>query len=166
MNNYAFIDGNNLYLGAKNQQINFDYGRLRLYLRNSLGVKKAFLFIGYIPTNTQLYNQLQSFGFTLVFKPTIPYLENGKKQTKGNVDAELVLHSAAIEYDNYNKAVIISGDGDFACLMEFLSQRKKLAKIITPTAKYSKLLKPYEKYILPLKEISNSIAMPKNKKAK
>ncbi len=62
--------------------------------------------------------------------------------------------------------IIISGDGDFACLMEFLSQRKKLAKIITPTAKYSKLLKPYEKYILPLKEISNSIIMPKKKKVK
>lgn len=166
MNNYAFIDGNNLYLGAKGQHLDFDYGRLRLYLRNALDVKKAFLFIGYIPANAQLYSQLQSFGFTLVFKPTVPYLKNGKKQTKGNVDAELVLYSAAIEYDNYDKAVIISGDGDFACLMDFLSKNEKLAKIITPSAKYSKLLKPYEEYILPLKKISKSISAPKLRKTK
>lgn len=166
MNNYAFIDGNNLHLGAKGQQIDLDYGRFRLYLRNALNVKQAFLFIGYVPTNTKLYKQLQSFGFTLVFKPTVPYMENGKKQTKGNVDAELVLHSAAVEYSHYDKAVIISGDGDFACLLEFLVENDKLEKIITPTEKYSKLLKPYEKFILPLKNIAKSVAVPKHKKTK
>lgn len=28
---YAFIDGNNLYLGAKSQNIELDYRKLRLY---------------------------------------------------------------------------------------------------------------------------------------
>jgi uncharacterized LabA/DUF88 family protein len=37
-------------------------------------------------------------------------------RVKGNVDAELVLHTM-IEYDNYSKAIIISGDGDFFCLV-------------------------------------------------
>lgn len=157
MNNYAFIDGNNLYHGAADQKIEFDYGRLRLYLRNALGVSKAFLFIGYVPTNTALYNMLQSAGFTLVFKPTVAYVEEDKETVKGNVDAELVLHASAIEYDNYDKAVIISSDGDFACLAEFLKKTNKLEKIITPTAKYSKLLKPYNDFILPLKEIKKNI---------
>jgi len=31
-----------------------------------------------------------------------------------------VLYAAAIEYSNYDKAVIVSGDGDFYCLHEFL----------------------------------------------
>lgn len=156
-NNYAFIDGNNLYHGAADQRIKFDYGRLRLYLRNALGVKKAFLFIGYVQTNTALYNKLQAAGFTLVFKPTVPYVEEDKRTIKGNVDAELVLHASAIEYDNYDKAIIISSDGDFACLAEFLKENDKLGKIITPTAKYSKLLKPYNDFILPLKVIEENI---------
>lgn len=156
-NNYAFIDGNNLYHGALNQGIIFDYGRLRLYLRNALSVKKAFLFIGYVPGNTDLYNMLQSAGFTLVFKPTIPYTDGDKTTIKGNVDAELVLHASAIEYSSYDKAVIVSSDGDFACLAQYLEKNDKLLKIITPTKRYSKLLRPYGKYILPLKEIQNNI---------
>ena len=31
---------------------------------------------------------------------------------KGNVDAELVLHTM-IEYKHFDKAIIVSGDGDF-----------------------------------------------------
>ena len=42
---------------------------------------------------------------------------------KGNVDAELVLYSAAIEYDNYDKTIVITSDGDFACLFKFLTER-------------------------------------------
>lgn len=139
------------------KKFKFDYGRLRLYLRNALGVKKAFLFIGYIPRNAELYNSLQTAGFTLVFKPTVMHLEKKRLTTKGNVDAELVLYSAAIEYKNYDKAVIVSGDGDFACLAEYLKKNDKLEKIVTPTAKYSKLLKPYNNFILPLKDIRESI---------
>ena len=122
-----------------------------------MGVKKAFLFIGYIPRNAELYNALQTAGFTLVFKPTVMHLEKKRLTTKGNVDAELVLYSAAIEYKNYDKAVIVSGDGDFACLAEYLKKNDKLEKIVTPTAKYSKLLKPYNNFILPLKDIRESI---------
>ena len=155
---YAFIDGNNLYLGAKSQNIELDYGKLRKYLRNKFSVEKAFLFIGYDPHNTQLYSILQTYGYVLIFKPTIIFEDkSGKRTMKGNVDAELVLHASAVEYNNYNQAVIITSDGDFACLMRYLDDNKKLKKIITPTEKYSKLLKPFTKLILPLKTIERQI---------
>lgn len=67
---------------------------------------------------------------------------------KGNVDAELVLHAAAIQYSNYDKAIIISGDGDFACLVEFLLDRGKLLKLLTPNQRYSKLLAQFDAYIV------------------
>lgn len=157
-NNYAFIDGNNLYLGAKTQNINFDYGKFRKYLRDKLMVAKAFLFIGFDANNTELYSRLQSYGYTLIFKPTIPYVDtDGKRSMKGNVDAELVLHASAIEYDNYDRAVIVSSDGDFACLCRFLADRNKLTKIITPTSRYSKLLKSFHGFILPLNIIKNQV---------
>ena len=155
---YAFIDGNNLYLGAKSQGIELDYGKLRLYLRNKLGVDIAFLFIGYNPDNARLYATLQSYGYILIFKPVVFYTENDKRTMKGNVDAELVLHSAAIEYDNYDKAVIVTSDGDFACLVQYLDENNKLAKIITPTNFYSSLFHPYTKYILPLSKFSSKIS--------
>ena len=73
----------------------------------------------------------------------------GQKKTKikGNVDAELVLHTM-IEYKNYDKAIIVSGDGDFYCLIEYLANNNKLAKIIVPNKKYSSLLRKFAMFIV------------------
>ena len=64
----------------------------------------------------------------MVFKPTLK-LPNGK--VKGNVDAELVLH-AMIEYENYDKALIVTGDGDLYCLVDYLKKEDKLLKLMIP----------------------------------
>lgn len=77
---------------------------------------------------------------------------------KGNVDAELVLHTAAIEYSNYDKAILVTSDGDFACLVEYLQEKGKLAKIITPTRYHSSLLRSYNAHILPLSRIKNNVS--------
>lgn len=161
--NYAFIDSQNLNLGVRSLGWKIDYSKLRLYLKNKYAVEKAFIFIGLVANNQPLYTTLQDAGFILVFKPTVRYYKKGKETVKGNVDAELVLHAAAIEYRNYHKAVIITADGDFACLMQFLQENKKLLKVITPTRKYSKLLEPFNKYIIKAEDIKKSIA---NKKAR
>ena len=68
------------------------------------------------PGNQALYTRLQNAGYTLVFK-TVTYRGEGKP--KGNVDAELVLQ-AMIEYPHYERAVIVTGDGDFSCLVRYL----------------------------------------------
>jgi uncharacterized LabA/DUF88 family protein len=149
--NYAFIDSQNLHLGVKSQGWELDYGRFRQYLRTKYKVKKTYLFIGYIEGNQSLYTYLQSVGYICIFKPTLEVVSGkgkGKKvKIKGNVDAELVLH-AMIEFDNYQKAVIVSGDGDFHCLIEYLAKKGKLDKVIAPNQKYSSLLRGFAKYIL------------------
>lgn len=157
--NYAFIDSQNLNLGVRSLGWKIDYRKLRLYLKNKYSVDKAFMFIGLVQGNQKLYSSLQAAGFILVFKPTVRYFVDGKETVKGNVDAELVLHASAIEYVNYNKAIVITGDGDFACLMEFLADHNKLEKIITPTHKYSQLLQPYRDYVIRAEQIRNSIQL-------
>jgi len=136
-NNYAFIDSQNLNLSIQEQGWKLDFGRFRIYLKDQYGVNKAFLFIGYVPTNESLYISLQNCGYILVFKPTM-ILPSGKP--KGNVDAELVMH-AMIEYLNYEKAVIVTGDGDYYCLIDYLRKNDKLLRLIIPNQyKYSALL--------------------------
>lgn len=156
--NYAFIDGNNLYLGAKSQGIKVDYRKLRLYLTHKFNVAKAFIFIGYDPERSSLYAALHNAGYILIQKPTVKYYENGKRTMKGNVDAEIVLHSAAIEYENYDKAIVVTSDGDFRCLFEYLGEQDKLGRIITPTKFYSSLLQKFRKDILPLSTIKKMIS--------
>ena len=127
-NNYAFIDSQNLNLSIREQGWIMDFGKLRQYLGRKYGITKAFLFIGYVYENQDLYTALQKAGYILVFKPTLT-LPNGK--VKGNVDSELVLH-AMIEYDNYDKALIITGDGDLYCLVDYLRKKDKLLKLMIP----------------------------------
>lgn len=137
-NNYAFIDSQNLNLSIRNQAWRLDFKRFRVYLEEKYHVKKAFLFIGYIPENQSLYLNLQKDGFILVFKPTLVVSD---KKIKGNVDAELVLHTM-IEYPHYDQAVIVTGDGDFHCLVDYLAKHHKLKCLMVPNQKaYSRLLK-------------------------
>lgn len=154
MKTYAFIDSQNLNLGTSKDLYRgkeriykgwrLDYRKFRTYLSDKFRVNKAFLFIGFIKQNSKLYEQLKLDGYELVFKPTV---KDTQGKPKGNVDAELVLHAAAIQFAKYDKAVIISGDGDFYCLHEYLKNSMKLYKIIIPNRKSeSSLLRKFQMY--------------------
>ena len=144
---YAFIDSQNLNLGVKSQGWKLDFRKFRVYLSDKYGVGKAYLFIGLVPGNEQLYSNLSDMGYQLVFKPTVEFTEKGKKTYKGNVDAELVLYAAAKTFSQYDSAVVVSGDGDFACLIEYLIEKNKLKRIMCPNAHYSSLLRRYSPFI-------------------
>ncbi|MBD3300758.1 MAG: NYN domain-containing protein [Candidatus Moranbacteria bacterium] len=154
--NYAFIDSQNVNLSIRDLGWMLDFKKFRIYLRDKYKVEKAFLFIGYVPNNQPLYTFLQKVGYILVFKPTLE--TNGK--IKGNCDAELVLH-CMIEFKNFDKAIIISGDGDFYCLIEYLDEKDKLLKLITPSFEYSSLLRKFAKYIVPIPLFKNKVKKTK-----
>lgn len=137
-NNYAFIDSQNLNLGVQSLGRKLDFRKFRTYLKEKYGVSTAFLFLGYMQENQDLYSSLQKAGYVLIFKPVFSD-ENG--DVKGNVDADLVLQ-AMIEYSNYDKAIIVSSDGDFYSLVKYLYERKKLKFVVSPYVQTcSKLLK-------------------------
>jgi uncharacterized LabA/DUF88 family protein len=137
-NNYAFIDSQNLNLGVNKLNWKLDFKKFRVYLKEKYKISQAFLFIGFIPENQDLYSSLQKDGYILVFKPV---LFNDDRQPKGNVDADLVLQTM-IEFNNFDQAVIVSSDGDFYCLVKYLYEKGKLSRVISPDVKNcSKLLK-------------------------
>ncbi len=160
--NYAFIDSQNLNLGITSLGWKLDYKKFRLYLKNKFGVSEAFLFIGQIPGNEALYTFLQRAGYILIFKPTLEIKKNGKSFVKGNVDAELVLQTM-IELNKFNKAIIVSGDGDFHCLIKYLVSINKLEKLLVPNKKYSGLLRVFNKgsYIQQLELLRNQLELKK-----
>ncbi len=142
MRNYAFIDSQNMNLAIRSLGWRIDFKRLRVYLKDKYCIEKAYLFIGYIDGNNALYSKLQDAGFICIFKPTLV----GKNRTvKGNVDAELVLHTM-IQLHNYDMALIITGDGDFYCLIQYLIEHSKLLTVLIPNQnKYSALIKRFAK---------------------
>jgi len=152
-NNYAFIDSQNLNLGILSQGWKLDFARFRVYLKDKYAVTKTFLFIGYVKGNEALYKYLQESGYICIFKPT---LELPDGEVKGNVDAELVLHTM-IHLKDFDKALIVTGDGDFHCLVEYLLENDKLLALMVPNHKrYSGLLKrkdfrPYTRFVADVK---------------
>ena len=157
LKNCAFIDSQNLNLGVKGCGWDLDFAKFYVYLKDKYKVEKAFLFIGYVSGNEALYTFLQKAGYIVIFKPTLEYKKDGEIHTKGNVDAELVLHTM-IEYPNYDKAIIISGDGDFYCLIEYLEKNEKLGRIIIPNRRsYSQLLWKFRKYMDYMNNLDNKL---------
>ena len=161
--NYAFIDSQNLYLGIKSQGWKLDYARFRVYLKEKYDVGKAFLFIGYVRGNEALYTEFQKAGFLVIFKPILEIKKGNRLVIKGNVDAELVLHTM-IEYKNFDAAVIISGDGDFHCLLEYLEEKNKLQKLLVPNKSgFSHLLRKFRYYVAYIYDIRGKIEKKKER---
>ena len=140
-NNFAYIDGANLYRGIEKSGWRLDYRRFRVWLSEKYSVKKAYIFLGLIPRYKELYKYLQEAGFVLVFKEVV-YDDRG--EPKGNCDADLVLQAARDTYESkFDKAVLVSSDGDYAGLVKFLLEREKFFIILSthPKDKCSILLK-------------------------
>jgi uncharacterized LabA/DUF88 family protein len=154
-NNYAFIDSQNVNLSIREQGWILDFHRFRVYLKDKYQINKAFLFIGYILQNQGLYTDLQKAGYLLIFKPVLSTPEG---MIKGNVDAEIVLHTM-IEYPIYDKALIVTGDGDFYCLVDYLLRNDKLLRLMIPNrAKYSSLFRKMRTHVVFMNELSGKLA--------
>ncbi len=155
-----------------------DWRKFRQFLRKEYGVTNAYMFIGYMQENESLYEYMHSLGFLVVLKPTLeihnkqpqpnkdgePSKDGDKDKStiKGNVDTDIVL-AAMKDMPNYSKAIIVSGDGDFYSLIEYLMAKQKLAWVMSPNWQYSTLLKPFEKYIINLDKFRGRLAYKDNK---
>lgn len=142
-NNYAFIDGQNLNAGVEALHWKLDHKKFREYLRLEHGVKKAYMFLGFMEEYQTLYSALQEAGYILYFKPLV---RSDDSAVKGNIDADMVLQ-AMIDIERYDQAVIVSGDGDFAGLIRHLASADKLKQVIIPNrSTYSSLFKRLDEY--------------------
>ena len=132
-NNFAYIDGANLHRGIASFAWQLDYARFRVWLSDKYNVSRAYIFIGLIPKYKDLYTYLQEAGFTLVFKEVV---YDGVGKPKGNCDADLVLQATRDTYENkFDRAIIVSSDGDYAGLVKFLKEREKIKTILSPQTK-------------------------------
>lgn len=129
MNNRAYIDGSNLHNGVKQLGWDFDYARFRVWLSEKYSVGQAYMFLGWMPKYNELYNYLRRCGYILVFKEVI-YDRGGK--AKGNCDADVVVHAMRDSYENkFDKAVLVSSDGDYTPLVTFLIGKGKMEVVVS-----------------------------------
>ncbi len=168
--NIAYIDGQNLYMGTSKavNSWDIDLQKFKIYLTKKYKVDKAYYFLGYVEEGyNDLYEKIQSAGFILVFRQHNSAML-GKK--KGNVDSDIIFQIMKKFYkgDSFNKIVLVSGDGDYKMLVDFLIEENKLEKILFPNKKFaSSLYKSLgNKYCISLDEsgVRNKIEIDKIKR--
>ena len=142
--NLAFIDGQNLYMGTAKLEQNpwrINLRRFRVYLEQKYKVAKAYYFLGYVQeANEELYEEIQGAGFVLVFREHNAAMI-GKK--KGNVDSDIIFQIMKRLYregEGIQKIFLVSGDGDYKMLVDFLIEEKKFGKVLFPNRKYASSL--------------------------
>jgi uncharacterized LabA/DUF88 family protein len=142
-NNIAFIDGQNLYMGTAKRDVGpwkINLARFRVYLEQKYHVGKAYYFLGYVQeVNQELYEEIQNAGFVLIFREHNPAML-GKK--KGNVDSDIIFHIMKKLYkeEDFEKVILVSGDGDYKLLVDFLIEVGKFEKILFPYKKFASSL--------------------------
>ena len=147
-----YIDGANLHQGLKDLWW-LDYARFRKRLIDKYGLCSIYVFLWYIEIYEPLYIYLRELWYILIFKET----RQIEWKTKGNCDAELVVQSLSQFYEEYTtKVILVTGDGDFACLVKFFQSKKCPVVLLAPNSIFcSYLLKKTNVYIVFLNEVYN-----------
>lgn len=159
----VYIDDANLHQGTISLGWELNYSRLSIWLKEKYNAQQIYMFMGLIPKYKKLYTALQEFGFTLIFKETVCG-EGGK--IKGNCDASLVLKVVSDFYEKkFDKAIIVSSDGDYADLVEFLKIKNSLKILISPSNKCSYLLRKLNIPILYLDAQKDKLKIDQKEKA-
>lgn len=140
MNNLAFIDGQNLHFGTKSKGWAVDHKKFRVYLHDKYKISEAYYFLGFVSEDEQdLYDSLQKAGFILSFREHSSALL-GKK--KGNVDTDIVFSvmKKLVEGDPIGSIFIVSGDGDYKKMVDFLMKKQLLGKMLFPNKEFASSL--------------------------
>jgi len=138
--NVAYIDGQNLFMGTSKSDPKWqiDLARFRVYLQQKYNVDRAYYYLGYVQEGDnieKLYEAVQAAGFILVFREHNSAML-GKK--KGNVDSDIIfsIMKRLFLKDPFDNIILVSGDGDYKMLVDFLISQNKFEKILFPNRRY------------------------------
>lgn len=133
-NTRIYIDGANLYKALPN----IDYVKFMRFLLDKYKPKEVYIFLGYTKKQINLYKFLSNIGYKLIFRETTT---DKLGNMKGNCDGELIVKSLEDFYiKGYDRSVLISGDGDFDCLVSFWKRNNINIIVLAPSKKHCSYL--------------------------
>jgi len=91
----------------------------------------------------RFYLKLSSFGYRLFLKPVKMYeQDDGTTKRKANCDVDMAFHLMK-ENDNFERAIVLSGDGDFLPVLKYLRKNNKEVVILGRGKRTAKEIKQF-----------------------
>ncbi|KPJ55626.1 hypothetical protein AMJ49_06720 [Parcubacteria bacterium DG_74_2] len=163
---YVFIDGANIFYTQRTLGWRISYEKLRQYFRNECGDNLGKIFVytasdSERPQQKKFLDMLEINGYILRTKEVKRIrVTKGVYEWKGDFDVELSM-DVLDNLKEFDTAVLLSGDSDFAPIIERIKKNNK--KIIVMSAKHHisrELIQLADKYIN-LKKLRDKIELLK-----
>lgn len=125
-----FIDGSNLFYALPKLGIELDYIKLLCWLIAGSRLLRSFFYTGVDPKNEKQLGFLlwmRRHGYRVISKDLVQ-LPSGSK--KANLDVEIAVDMMAL-VDSYDTAVLVSGDGDLAYVVQAVSARGARVEVVS-----------------------------------
>ena len=89
------------------------------------------------------YRKLEEFGYELYLKPVKLYeQDDGTMKKKANCDVDMAFYLMK-EKENFDKVIILSGDGDFLPVLKYLKEIKKEVVVLARGSRTAKEIKKF-----------------------
>ncbi|MDR2538995.1 MAG: NYN domain-containing protein [Bifidobacteriaceae bacterium] len=135
MRNICYIDGQNLLMSTLTSPfaLKIDVRLFLPFLQQKYKVSEAHYFVGkYEESKTNFYKALKKSGFSVDFREHNYGMISNKK---GNVDTDIVFEMMRTysKRKDFDKIILVSGDGDYYRTVKFLIEEQKFSKILLPS---------------------------------
>ncbi len=142
---YVFIDAANVTFRKKDRKTwKIDLQQLAYYLRNRFEASRIFYYSGVDYKNQMqlhVYDKLQAWGYELCLNPVKKFRnEEGKEYLKADIDSRMTFDMMRY-FPAYDRAVVMTGDGDFLWVLEYLLLKKGQIWLLANPHKTAKELK-------------------------
>lgn len=137
---YVFIDASNLWAVQKAKGQLFDLAKLKAFLKTEHGAAelKVYYYDAYPEQKTRDYSVDGKFKFYVYLEKALGFVVRKKPlkqirvettqglviQEKGNMDVEMAI-DVVNQIENYDGAILFSGDSDFLALIRFMRNKGK-----------------------------------------
>lgn len=137
---FVFIDASNLWAAQKARGQLFDLAKLKAYIKSSheASVIRVYYYDAYPDQKTREYSVDGKFKFYVYLEKALKFIVRKKPlkqirvaaeggfivEEKGNMDVEMAI-DVVNQINNYDEAVVFSGDSDFLALIRFIHSKNK-----------------------------------------
>lgn len=116
-----------MILSAKNLKFDLDLLKLIQHLKDVYRPEKIIYFSADFSFMKEEFLDLENLGVEMIYKKI--YSENNK--TKANCDVEISsLITNDVDFNNVDKVILLSGDGDFAYILDFVNKQNKGIQVV------------------------------------